>query len=62
MEIYLKHCKCGSICLHKRDRLDYFYIVCGLCGDVGTLEDSEDNAKIAWNEGKRIERRMVMFL
>ena len=42
--------------------LDYFYVVCGLCGDVGIFEDSEEEAKIAWNEGKRLERRMSIFL
>jgi DNA-directed RNA polymerase subunit M/transcription elongation factor TFIIS len=59
----LKFCEhCGSILLVIQERINCFYVVCKTCGDCGTIEDSEDEAIQAWNDGKRLNPKMKIFL
>lgn len=62
----LKFCEhCRSILLSIREKeflTPYYYVVCGTCGDCSTIEDSEHEAVIAWNEGKRLKRSERLWL
>jgi hypothetical protein len=58
----IKPCACKSIVFRFVDRESYFYIVCGLCGDVSSLENSKDDAIQAWNEGERLNPKMKIYI
>jgi len=60
----IKVCQCGSILLavkHNENINEYYYVVCGICGDCGTLEDTREEAILSWNNGEKLNPRMKIF-